>query len=351
MSDKDHRIAGGARDVWLRARRAVTERLSHEDVKHHLAGGSMLAAQWGHRESSDMDMILKGVDIEEAARIMKDIGTATNGRLRFLKQGTVQRLEYDDLPEGRHLDAMLDDNVRDVEEMTVVVEGRKETVATNAEVLARKMHSRGYAAPARDALDAALARREDPVSLEKAVNSLTRNRYMDMLTAYDYGRYTYEKTIGRTKLLTEQAKRIGKNLPAEARSAATAARYTEMTIRVDGRTQTASVTTKSGLRTETREWTDPASTRRILQNGWYDRAMEARQTSPLAVEEEIDEALTSGRSWEKTFPAEREFLPVPWPEPAPERPSDKAKSTSKRPTPSRAEPPRRPVRGGSNRGR
>lgn len=40
-------------------------------VTHHLAGGSLLAAQWGHRESSDVDMILKGVDMEEAARIVK----------------------------------------------------------------------------------------------------------------------------------------------------------------------------------------------------------------------------------------------------------------------------------------
>lgn len=90
MSGKDHAIVGGARRVWLRTRRAVADRMRREDkVTHHLAGGSMLAAQWGHRESSDMDMILKGVDMEEAARIVKDIGTATSGRLRFLKQGTV----------------------------------------------------------------------------------------------------------------------------------------------------------------------------------------------------------------------------------------------------------------------
>ena len=46
---------------------------------------------------------------------------------------------------------------------------------------------RVHLAPARDALDVALARHKDPVALEKAVNSLTRSRYMDMLTAYDYG--------------------------------------------------------------------------------------------------------------------------------------------------------------------
>lgn len=307
MSGRDHAIVGGARRVWLRTRRAVADRMRREDrVTHHLAGGSLLAAQWGHRESSDMDMILKGVDMEEAARIVKDIGTATNGRLRFLKQGTVQRLEYDDLPEGSHLDVMVDDMVRDVEETTVVVEGRKEVVATNAEVLARKMHSRGYAAPARDALDVALARHKDPAALEKAVNSLTRSRFMDMLTAYDHGRYTYDKTIGRTRLLTDQAREIAGDLPNEARRAASAARYTELTIRVDGRSRTAFVTTRSRLRSGTMEWSDPASTTRALQTGWYDRAMEARQTSPRTVEEEINEALTTGRSWEKTFPAERE---------------------------------------------
>ncbi len=115
MSGKDHAIVGGARRVWPRTRRAVADRMRLEDkVTHHLAGGSLLAAQGGHRESSDVDVILKGVDLEEAVRIVKDIGTATNGRLRFLKQGTVQRLEYDDMPEGSHLDVMVDDEVRDL---------------------------------------------------------------------------------------------------------------------------------------------------------------------------------------------------------------------------------------------
>ena len=58
MSGKDHAIVGGARRVWPRTRRAVADRMLREDkVTHHLAGGSLLAAQWGHRESSDMDVI------------------------------------------------------------------------------------------------------------------------------------------------------------------------------------------------------------------------------------------------------------------------------------------------------
>lgn len=166
-----------ARTAWRRCADAIDEHLcKHLDgfLGWKVYGGTILAARWAHRESTDIDLLIPaksgieyiksdknpGAAEELAARMEKLGATEINEKGRFqiiikVKDGKVDIFESD--PPMRYGFT------------TERVEHRTERVMSNAQIIAGKM-SRAGRNPVRDLFDIAVAGEIDGRSLETAVN-------------------------------------------------------------------------------------------------------------------------------------------------------------------------------------
>ena len=140
-----------------------------------LGGGTLLAARWGHRRSTDLDIFLpadSGLAIldprwnPDFANAMRRIGAASvdvvTDSLKFsFPSGRIEITQLDPVPDLPVIQAMVD--------------GRALAVYHSACVLTGKLHGRGARLPARDVFDIGVARSEDPGSLRTAVNYIDSN--------------------------------------------------------------------------------------------------------------------------------------------------------------------------------
>ena len=137
-----------------------------------LGGGTLIAARWGHRRSTDIDIFLPGnsgittLDPRwnpDFAQAMSAVGASRievqTDSLKFsFPTGRIEITQLDPTP---NLPATI-----------AAVDGREIAVYGNAAILAGKLHGRGARLPARDVFDVAVARHEDPRALRTAVNFL-----------------------------------------------------------------------------------------------------------------------------------------------------------------------------------
>ena len=140
-----------------------------------LGGGTLLAARWGHRCSTDLDIFLpsdSGIAIldprwnPDFADAMRQVGAISvdvlTDSLKFsFPSGRIEITQLDPVPRLPVIHAIAD--------------GRDLAVYPNACVLTGKLHGRGARLPARDVFDIAVARREDPDALRTAVNHIDSN--------------------------------------------------------------------------------------------------------------------------------------------------------------------------------
>lgn len=138
-----------------------------------LGGGSILAAQWQHRESTDLDIFMPG-DLSVAPldprwddgflKTMRAAGGQTfNVQARSVKIG---------FPHGR-LEITALDAVPALLPRRVTVDGVDLLVLQNASILTGKLYGRGMRMPARDVFDMCVAASEDPAALRCAVNHIS----------------------------------------------------------------------------------------------------------------------------------------------------------------------------------
>ena len=176
-----------ARTLWKRHREAI-ERIAAApgaESRTMLGGGSVLAARWRHRESTDIDVLLPERDNVNDAREggPLDLAAATGGRH---EGSTRDRLEVV-LDAGRLDVAAIKPQLPGLEER-LAVEGRPQLVLASAQILRGKLYrtNRGVT---RDAFDIVVAANEEPRALELAVNSLDGNETRiichNLLTAND----------------------------------------------------------------------------------------------------------------------------------------------------------------------
>ena len=150
-----------------------------------LGGGSVLAARWKHRKSTDIDVLLPERDsLNDAGEGGPlDLAAATGGQHEGdAPERVVVRLGF-----GKLDVAAIKPQIPGLEEQ-VEIEGRTETVLTSAQILLGKFN-RTDAAVTRDAFDMAVAANAEPRALELAVNSLdsTKTRIIchNLLTTND----------------------------------------------------------------------------------------------------------------------------------------------------------------------
>lgn len=162
-----------AANLWKKHHEAV-RRISNApggESRLLIGGGSVLAAEWGHRKSMDIDVLLperEGMqDAGQGGPV--DLAAATGGKL------------VKDLP--NQISVEVDEGEIDVAaippdlpglERKAEIDGRTELVLANAQILRGKL-DRTEQGVERDAFDFAVARATDRRALEIAVNALSPN--------------------------------------------------------------------------------------------------------------------------------------------------------------------------------
>lgn len=176
-----------ARTLWTRHRGAIERVATANGAESRimLGGGSVLAARWNHRKSTDIDVLLPDRESlnDAGANGPLDLAAATGGT----HAGTTREQVRIKLETGKLDVATIKPQIPGLEEQ-LEVEGRTETVLASAQILRGKFN-RTDKAVTRDAFDITVAAKEEPRALEIAVNSLdadeTRIACHNLLTAND----------------------------------------------------------------------------------------------------------------------------------------------------------------------
>ena len=161
--------------LWRRTRDTLLAARSGLDDKTdgwRLGGGTLLAARWSHRASTDIDLTV-------AQASERDVLLAENGRWlheELQKIGGEPVEVYDrvckvQFAEGRLDLARMDPTPRRGHE-TARVDGVDLTVLSTCQVLTGKLRGRGIESPVRDLYDVVAASKHDPLGLARAVNTL-----------------------------------------------------------------------------------------------------------------------------------------------------------------------------------
>ena len=161
--------AAGA--AW-RAHREAFRRIARDESQPSrllLTGGSVLAGEWEHRESIDIDMLLP------ERRSIDDLGPGRRLDLEAATGGTIIRQTRYRIT-ARTPEGVLDVTAMKPElegcEREIEVEGAIETVLSTAQILRGKLARIRKALP-RDAFDLITAAKAGPAALEIAVNTLS----------------------------------------------------------------------------------------------------------------------------------------------------------------------------------
>ena len=135
-----------------------------------LGGGSVLAARWDHRGSTDIDVLLPDRETlnDAGENGPLDLAAATGGT----QKGQWRNRLKIELADGKLDIAAMKPQLPELEEQTKV-NGRTETVLASAQILRGKFY-RTDQSVTRDAFDVTVAAQAEPKALEIAVNSLDK---------------------------------------------------------------------------------------------------------------------------------------------------------------------------------
>ena len=138
-----------------------------------IGGGSVLAAEWSHRESTDLDLFLPSGCSVAPLSPRRDgsffDAMAAIGAQSFAVQSRSIKVGF---PEGR-VEITAVDPVPQLAPRAVTIDGHSAFVLRNAAIMTGKLHGRGMRLPARDVFDACVASIADPAALRCAVNHVT----------------------------------------------------------------------------------------------------------------------------------------------------------------------------------
>ncbi len=166
-----------ARGLWAAAR-DVLHRIEPEDlyepvvIPPHLGGGTVLAARWRHRASTDIDVILPHrttlADLlqDNPKNIVDRLGgqpdpSRTPARERHSADRKIDLAAIEPRPRLGHTEMLVD--------------GRADLVLSNTQILRGKLERTQEMMP-RDIFDIATAAREDPAARASALNMLPEAR-------------------------------------------------------------------------------------------------------------------------------------------------------------------------------
>ena len=196
-----------------------------------IGGGTILAAQWQHRKSTDIDLKvpkstgLTGLrpeynpDFERQMKQQgaKEITPLTDQIIIDFHTGKI------DIFQSRPTPA--------VGAYKANVENHAEIILGNAQILAGKLLGRALASPTRDLFDLAVAQRDDTTALEVAVNCMSQSLFKETISRWREGADFYRHDATRALLgVPNQFKDIQEDPAGAATEALLEARYSDLTI-------------------------------------------------------------------------------------------------------------------------
>ena len=206
-----------------------------EEAPWRIGGGTLLAARWGHRLSTDIDIFLDERSGLGALNPRRDMGFT-----RAMEDAGAERLSVEDrslkyqFRAGRVEIAQLDPRPKVGHEIARV-EGWRIPALRNTQILTGKLGGRGLRSPVRDIFDIAVAGRKDPDALEEAVNLLGRDSIREIATKWETGTANYRTDAAENLEITDSSlKDLLHDAPAMAVAALNASVYQGTRITVVG---------------------------------------------------------------------------------------------------------------------
>lgn len=291
------RLPAPADSLW----RLTAGRL-HEAMEHlpagrpvfRLGGGTMLAARWSHRRSTDIDLTVPdGTNMAEARRLhgheIREAMTAAGaGRVALTEKhfvfeftlGKVEITEADPRPGVGTERVACDGFPIDGMSTTQILRGKLE-------------RSLKHEPPARDLLDVAVAREVDPAALEAAVNMLGHERQRLVIGRWREATYRVDKEAPETLHgVKDEYKRFTRNLCSRAIKSFEDSLYVASGIEREG--DDISITTRTLLDRRTRK-TTPEGLHGVLEASGMNEYLKSHGPSQVEVEHRMQVVLTGKR--------------------------------------------------------
>lgn len=283
-----------ATDLWAPARDIIHEIPTPEEAPHpirpHIAGGSALAARWHHRSSTDIDIVFPGR--ESLTDLLENDPHSILQRLGGTPDVVDHRQIVIGFPNGA-IDLAAIDPKPELGQADALVDGRLETVLSNAQILRGKLE-RAHDLNARDIFDVAVAAKEDPAALATALNMLPEHRTSAVMWHWHQGDPDIRDRYAADELLwTSPDHRIEPHeLADRAIDALDTHRYRRLHVDVDGPDIIITKTIRTGaLPSETYNRSDPGAA--LTESGLTAHLAVAGPVRPAQLASAIEKATVS----------------------------------------------------------
>lgn len=225
------------RELWLNTRDVLHEQIERyiddfQGWKMH--GGTVLAARWGHRDSTDIDL---KVDEKAGLALLNprrnpgfDAAMRTLGAVRAPNHGPRKITIH--FPNGR-IDLGQGRLPVPYGHVNETIDGKETTVFSNTQILAGKILGRSMRSPTRDVFDIAVAKRLDRASLEAATNMIISFTHASTRETIRLARRTHMRNAQRAlRNVPERFRREKRDPATHAVDALESCRYVNLDIEV-----------------------------------------------------------------------------------------------------------------------
>ncbi len=284
-----------ARGIWLRVRSLLEpalERLGPEAGPWKIGGGTVLAARWSHRESTDLDLTVNAGTAIPALFASSDDDFETEIRRRgghsitfdrdrctiAFSTGKLDLCALDPTPGEGHADALVD--------------GEPAVILNNAQILCGKLR-RANRSPVRDVFDIVVAERLDPHALAIAANIRTARETEAIAAGWKASNhvFTYNAPLDLNGVGAQFAGDMT-SLGHAAAAALTGARYERVRMFTDGHVGFVETRTRNGAE---REFTvEPPAIDEVFEANGLNHYLPQTGVRPVDIRERMRAACREG---------------------------------------------------------
>ena len=224
-----------------------------------IGGGTVLAAQWRHRLSTDVDVFVPGRTGMAALSPEWDPGFVnvmqSLGAIHVAVQASSLKFTF---PSGRVKITALDPKPP-IEPQRATVDGQEVHVLANVCILAGKIAGRGLRMPSRDVFDICVAQERDPLALQGAVNHVSAPMRAEIIARLMEGERRYVAKAPEEILESaQQWKRLLSDAPSEAAKILADCAYVNVELAFADQSASVGIETRGGDRASSRFGTPKA---------------------------------------------------------------------------------------------
>lgn len=283
-----------AADLWSRIGpelQRILQYLPNPPSRYMIGGGTVLAARWNHRTSTDVDLTIPGgsgmnalrhdADADVRGRMMK-LGAAHamlashHHRIEF-RQGIIEITETDPRPSRGHTTVECGRCAVDALSTTQILRGKLE-------------RSLRHEPPARDLFDVAAAEIEDPGRLRQAVNMLAPEHQRQVRAHWQNAEHRIRaEAVHDIHVIGPEYRDLRDDLTRRVLVVLRNTRYLKTTISRSG--DDVRIATTSRTRTDTHR-TTPDQLEATLQATGLEAYFENQPPGPTTIAERIRKALS-----------------------------------------------------------